>query len=181
MESQLKSAIQNAYRFGAFGIKIPIVKSKEQTNMLKVVEETPKVKKPRKRKDSTIVNEVISTFFNEMRIMSERSQVSCGIRDFDPVSDTFEDCLLDMSGDEDKPKLNEEQYKMFKEILMNDFTTLLKKHCNHHKNYPWAFYNISLNSFANKDLIEILDKNCYLNTEWRKNPNSGNMIKVWLF
>lgn len=43
-----------------------------------------------------------------------------------------------------------------------------------------AFYNISLTKNSNKSLIALLDKVCKNQTDWRKNPNSGNQIKVWM-
>lgn len=165
-----------------FGVHTwPLSNDLFKTLQATIVEPT-KPKKPRKRKDSTVINETIKIFFNELKLISERSNVSCGIRDFDPVSDIFEECLLsDVNNEHSDPRLTPEQYKMFKEIMMRDFLMLMRKHINHHRNSPWAFYMISLNEFANKDLIEILDKHCYMNTEWRKNPNSGNNIKIWLF
>lgn len=147
-----------------------------------------KVKKPRLPRTTNKIKEGIDFFFQELEDNAERSNVSCGIYDIDEVDNAFINTLDESSYNNDgyyvdKNRFTEEEYLKFKEYLKNNFRTLLYTRLlqNNYNNRSWAFYNISLNHGANKDLIEILDANCITSTPWRKNHNSGNNIKIWLF
>lgn len=147
------------------------------------------IKKPVRKTYSTKIKVIANKFVQGLadNCCCGRSDNSCGVYVFDEVNEEFENSLLDEQDYDEhdntkprEPKLNTIEYQKYKEYLIENFGKLLKQKENYDIKKPWAFYNFSLNEHANKDLIEILDKSTIFQTDWKRNPNSGNKIKVWL-
>lgn len=103
-----------------------------------------------------------------------RSRNSCGIREVDGMMDNFDETLNTI-------KLNKEEYQDFIKKLSSSFKKAIIKFDAERNNESGAFYTVSLPDGANIDLINTMDKICSFKTDWRRNPNSGNDIKLWIF
>lgn len=111
-------------------------------------------------------------YFNGLEI--NRAQNSCGIREIDSLQDTLDELF------ESNFKLNKAELELFFQELKDKFIKyVIDKDIQECKN--GAFYTVSLTKRSNSKLIEIMDELADLSTDWRKNPNSGNLIKLWIF
>lgn len=111
-------------------------------------------------------------YFNGLEI--DRAENSCGIREIDYLQDTLDE-LFDLNF-----KLNKAEIDLFFEELKDKFIKyVIDKDIQNCEN--GAFYTVSLTKRSNDKLIKIMDEIADLSTDWKKNPNSGNLIKLWIF
>lgn len=130
-----------------------------------VLEKNYKGVKLPKPDESTFTNSAIDSFFN--RISVNRGGNSCGIKALESVNGAFINVIV--------PLIAAKNTKIL-DLLTQNFIKKLKSRGGNS-----AFYTISLPKNSNKELIEVLDKLDCIQTEWIKNPNSGNLIKIWIF
>lgn len=133
------------------------------------------------------VDELIPNILDDM-LSIRQSEISCGIQEVNGLCDSFYEMLCsfrqlnNIYGDIFEyvygiETLTKEKYD---KLLLARFKLIFIEYLRS-KVAECAFILVSL-PYEEKyePMIALLDKNAQSYTEWRRNPNSGNMIKVWI-
>lgn len=119
--------------------------------------------------DKETIEMLVNQYFD--RIECDRSTNSCGIKELENVGD-IKETLLDGNAIESK------FHKFVIAGIKKRFNSEIK--CIAGKN--GAFATISLPKEGNKEAIAMCNKiPGVITTPWRRNPNSGSTIKMWIF
>jgi hypothetical protein len=90
----------------------------------------------------------------------EGTEISCGVQQVYEINDF---------------------YKKIEQYFKKEYLSIIFKKClKNIKNYNAAFLIMSTTK-SEEALVKILDELCLVKSFFRKNPNSGNLIKVWIF
>lgn len=109
----------------------------------------------------------IDRFINSMSYSGSTN--SCGVKEINSVHGSWNSHI------EPAMLKSEESRKIILDYLRSNFISTIKQKCG-----PFAHIMISMPSQSNKTCIDLMEELCHSTTLWKRNPNSGNEIKVWL-
>lgn len=108
----------------------------------------------------------IDRFFNNMTYSGSTN--SCGVKELNNVHVAWTSYL--------QPALcSTESKQIIYEYLKNNFVFRVRE-----KSGACAHIMISMPQQYNQDAINFLDSIASLKSDWKRNPNSSNMIRVWI-